>query len=209
MTTPGNEPTDIEPTDGGEDVAPESTPTTPAQPAWSGPSQEEWQTIVRANQYLVQKMQEFEYQPEEEEQPDYENMDMAELLQRYVDGRMGEISPYVQQAAQQAGEKRMNELFDAAEKDERIGKFDRELASQLADAMYKPGMDPVQTVFAAAHRVSQFSKSEREAAINEYKSSMKKSPFDDLPVGGGGSKKLPAPKSYDEVVSRWSGEEEV
>ena len=208
MTVPGNEP--IEPTEPTSEVDDSGGETTPeAAPTWGGPSEQEWKTIVAANQYLVQRMQELEYEPEVEEEPDYENMDMASLLQTYVDNRLGEMSPYVQQAAQQAGEKRLNEIFDAAEKDERIGKFDRDLAGQLADAMWKPGMDPVQTVYAAAQRASQFSKREREAGLEEYKASLKKNPFDDLPVGGGGNKRLPTPKSYDEVVSRWSGEEEV
>lgn len=196
--------TDPESEEGGP--APEVTPeVTPAE--WGGPSKEEWQTVVGGLHYLSQQLQEAGQEPEEE--PDFENMDAGDIVQHYVDSRIGELEPYVQSAAREAGEKRMNELFDEFEKDPQIGKFDRRVASRLAEAVYGEVGDPVEACRQAATMVSGLSKAERDQAVKEYKDSLKRRTFDDPGVTGGGERTpLPA-KSYDEVIARWSGQEDV
>lgn len=189
-----------------EDVTPEATENT--TDTWSGPAREEWDTVVGGLHYLIQQSQKAE-QEQPEEEVDYENMDAADLVQHYVDSRLSQLEPYVATAAKQAGEQRMNELFDQFEGDPEIGKFDRKLASKVAESLYTEGGDPVAAVKEAAKMVSGLSKRERQAALDEYKESLKRDQFSDPRVTGGGERTpLPA-KSYDEVIARWSGQEDV
>src|SRR6476469_3006782 len=96
--TPENQPT------------PEETPEAPA--GWGGPSEEEWKTVVGGLHYLSQQLQQNAQPPEPEyEEPDYENMDVGQIVSHYVDGRISELEPYVATAAREAGNRRMNELF--------------------------------------------------------------------------------------------------
>jgi hypothetical protein len=151
-----------------------------------------------------------------EEQPtpqlseeDYESMDAGELVQHYVDGRLGEIQPYIESAAREAGEKRMNELFDAFEKEPEIGSFDRKYAARLAESLFNETGDPVEACRQAAYMTANFSKAERKAALEEYKAAAKRTPFNDPSVSSGGERSAPPAKSYDEVIDRWAGQEDV
>jgi hypothetical protein len=191
------------------DVTPDVTPSETEAPAgWGGPSEDEWKTVVGGLSYLTDQISAFGQETEPEFDPkELENMDAAEIVEHYVSSRMSELEPYVATAAREAGEKRMNEIFDTVEPE--TGKFDRKVAGKLAEAMYGEVGDPVEAVKVAARMVAGLSKSERDAALREYKDSLKRSSFQDPGVSGAGERsQLPA-KTYDEVIARWSGQEDV
>jgi hypothetical protein len=188
------------------DVTPEATPQE-APAGWGGPSEDEWKTVVGGLHYLTQQLNEYGQEEPEVDPKDLEGMDAAEIVEHYVSSRLSELEPYVATAAKEAGEKRMNEIFDEVEPE--TGKFDRKIAGKLAEAMYGEVGDPVEAVKVAARMVAGLSKSDREAALREYKDSLSRSPFQDPGVTGTGERaQLPA-KTYDEVISRWSGQEDV
>lgn len=102
--------------------APEATESTEAPTTqsedWRGPSKEEWGYAVSALRYLAERgaFNDGEYaedDPEEEE--DLEGLSMGELVERYVDRRLGEVKPAVEASVQERGEKRFNEMMDQLE----------------------------------------------------------------------------------------------
>lgn len=194
---------------------PEETPEVPYESGgaeettgWSGPSEEEWKTVVGGLHYLTNQAS----QPQEEVEPEFdpkdlEGMDAAEIVEHYVSSRLSELEPYVATAAREAGERRMNEIFDQVEPE--TGKFDRKIAGKLAESLYGEVGDPVEAVRVAARMIAGRSKADRDEALKEYKDSLKRSTFQDPGVSGAGERsQLPA-KSYDEVIARWSGQEDV
>lgn len=191
---------------GGDPAASEGDPV-----SWGGPSEEEWRTVVGAMSYMAEQLVDKnnpeatpELKPEE-----LENMDAGELVQLYVDGRLSEIQPYVESAAREAGEKRMNELFDTFEQEPEIGKFDRKYAARLAESLFNEIGDPVEAVRQAAFMTANFSKSERKSALDEYKAAAKRTTMNDPGITGSGERSAPPAKTYDEVIDRWSGQQDV
>jgi hypothetical protein len=172
---------------------------------WGGPSQEEWQQT----QQMIQQMAQY-FQPEEEEEPDFGSYDDPMLaMQAYVDSRFQQVAPYVQGAARQQGEQKLNELFEQHEK--QYGKFDRQLAEYAATALVQQTGDPVKAVEEGVKYAAQVAERERKAAVEEYKKKIGgvRRDFDDLPVEGGGDGAVPKAKSYDEVIERWASQMDV
>ena len=98
---------------------PADTPAAPAAPeapaGWKGPSEEEWTGLVNSNRQMNELITSlFE---EEEETFDPGQIDMSDpqqaayLMDQIVAGRMGEITPFIQNAAKEQGGRKMEEMF--------------------------------------------------------------------------------------------------
>ncbi len=202
----------VEPEEGSsEEAAPQEQASSSRQGDWGGPTEDEWRTTVGALQHLYERSVQSE-QAEEAEEPDYSDMDYGQLVKHYVDQRMGQVEPVIAEAAKEAGERRLNQLLDQFEADPQIGKLSpqsRKVAEYAAQGMLPQVGDPVEAVRQGALYAAQLTRSEREAAITEYKASLSRTPYDDPAVGGGAQRIAPGAKTYDEVINKWSGDEEV
>lgn len=197
------------------DTTPTETPA-PAPPGWSGPSEREWSAIVGGFKYLKDQGL---FDQEEEEEPDYESMDLADLTKHYVDGKLQEVRPYVEAAAREAGEKRMGELLDEFEKRPEVGRLDKPtrnavgfVAESILGRVDPSGSDPqaaVYAVYEAAKMLGGLTKSQRDEAVAEFKESFKKTPYNDPNFSGAGERSATPATSYEEVISRYTGDEEV
>lgn len=185
-------PEEVEAPEAGGESEPQEQAATPEYA-----SREDIAALANAVSTLYQQQQQLLNPPQQEQglsEEDLEGMDMTELMQLYVDGRLqgelGQIMPYVQTAAQQAGEQRLQGLFSEAEK--QIGPFDKELAAQLSDAMFRPTGEPhrdaeiaVHVAYQAAQRAKQIQDEYSKKAVEDYKASLKQ-PYD-LPAAAGGA----------------------
>lgn len=172
--------------------------------------QDDFNTVVQGVNYLIQQDQLRNQQSQqyyEPENDDLEGMDAAQIVEHYVNARMSELDPYIATAAKDAGVKRMNEIFDEVEPE--VGKFDRKVAGMIAESLFGEIGDPVESVRQAARLVAELQKSSGEARVGEYKEALKRSTFQDPGVTGSGERAAPPAKSYDEVIARWSGQEDV
>lgn len=208
-----------------EQEAPAGSPSSPAPPAapaqqpaadaWGGPSREEWQTIVRGMGQLAERGL-FDEPQQQGEQPDLDNMDLGEAISYYMDGRIGEISPYIEAAAAREGRERMNEIFDEIEKRPEMGEFDRKLAEKLAQAAFAENPDPryaQQATITGAQMAAEFQKNFGEQAVKKFRASYRtRGPgsAEELPGSGGESSEwTPKGKSADEIIEHWAGQEPV
>lgn len=179
-----------------------------AAPAGYTPSAEDFGLLVEAVRNVYERLPE----PEQEE-IDFtdENTDIGDLIQRYVDERLGEITPYVSAAAEMQGQKQLDGLFQEAE--QQFGKFDRDLADKAAKAFFQEsGGDPRyarQAALQGAKYAAEQQKKIEAQAIKNYQASLKKTPYDDPGVGGVGVRAPKKDETLDDVIARWSGEEEV
>lgn len=194
---------------------PEATPpaeTEATEQPWT-PSQDEFAQLQSRVEQLtgiaptVQQMAQY-LQSLQEPEDDPEDFDIGRFVQEQVQQAIAPMLPIVTSAAQKSGQERMNELLAAEEKT--LGKFDHKLAERVANSFFNETGDPVQAVKEGAKFAAEYRKQEREAALKEYKDSLKRGPHGaDPPVEGGGDRKIPAAKTYDEVVERWAGQTEV
>lgn len=184
----------------------------PETPAWSGPSQEEWEQTREAIQQVtgivptVQQMSQIFQQMQQGEEQE-EDLDIGEYVERIIEGRLAPVMSVVQNAAQRSGQDKMKELLSGYEKD--LGKFDHDLAERAAHSFFAESGDPVKSVEAGAKLAAEYRKREREDAVKEYKDSLKRPGPADLPVDGSGDRTIKPAKSYDEVVERWSAQTEL
>ena len=100
-----------------EQVAPEAAvePEAPAEPAWSGPSQEEWQAQQEAIQYLTsQRQPEPAPQQQEPQGPaeiDFFADDAQTQLDAYIESKLAPYADYTQQAILNEAEARAQDIL--------------------------------------------------------------------------------------------------
>lgn len=195
---------------GAPDTQDTGTGETQEQQEWRL-SQEDFGTLVGAVRHLYEQGQQQQQQAPVDDDFDPEDADIPELMERLVDSRFQEITPLLEAQMNEQGEKMMNRLFDSAEKE--LGKFDRKLAERAAHSFFAEyGYDQRYAQHAAvegARYAATQEKTIKKAAIKEYKDSLKKQPFSDPDISGGGERSAKPFKTMDEVISHWSGEEEV
>lgn len=201
--------TEIEETLAGGEAATETEGGAPAPPSPATPSVDPQQYAAMAQR--VEQMERFiqeNFAGSDEPEEDLDGMDVGQLMARYVDTRFEGIAPFVQAAAQEQGDKRFNALMDELEKKPDIGKVDRKLAYMVAESMLAEVGDPIKAVEEGARYAASVLKAEREAGINDYKKSVGRRTPDDFGVESGERSSPPA-KSYEEVIERWSSQNEV
>jgi hypothetical protein len=113
----------------------------------------------------------------------------------------------------------MNELLDDFTQRPEVGNLSKEARNQVgyvAESMLSrldpEGKDPqaaVYAVYEAAKMLGNLTKTERESAVKEYKDSFKKTPYNDPNYSGPGERSREPAKTYDEVIARYTGDEEV
>ena len=178
-------------------------PSSGAPSGWKGPSEEEWNTAIAALHHVYSNLP----QQEQEELPDFNEMSPDQLVEFAVEQKLQGLAPVLQHATKQAGEARLNSIFDEEEKT--LGKFDRKLAEKIANAVFYEVGDPLQAAKQGAAEAKRIREEYGQEAVNEYKKSLQRPNFDDPELGGAGNRLAPDAKTYDEVISKWSGEEEV
>lgn len=101
-----------------EQVAPEAAvePEAPAEPVWSGPSQEEWQETREALQYLAQAVPQQQPQYQQQEQPgpaeiDFFADDAQSQLDAYIESKLAPYADYTQQAILSEAEERAQDIL--------------------------------------------------------------------------------------------------
>lgn len=181
------------------------TPAAPAaDPAPAPAADASWTPTREQYEALAKKVNELDgyFQPEEPE-PDYNDPNA------YVDARFQQYEPAIQAAAKVAGEKRMNDIFAAVEKAEKID-FDHDLARNVAQAKLSSGevQDAVKATEEGARYAAEVRKRERAAGIEEYQKSLQRPGTTDFEATGGERAPLNA-DTYDEVIARYSGQTEV
>jgi hypothetical protein len=195
-----------------ESGAPAATPT-PAAPAstdeWK-PSREEWETVVGGLGFIAHQL----FEETGEEQPEVDPTDPAAVAARfkeYVDGRVGEVAQFAQPAVAEAGERKLQALFDGFAKDPDIGDFDRDLAKDLAEKAWTPGQDPHKVAEQAARRAAEIAKRYKTAGREELKKSFSgfNGDQDDAPIQSSAQRGLKPASTYDEVIERYTGDVEV
>jgi hypothetical protein len=196
----------------------EETPeTTEAPESWSL-SQDDWNSLQENQKIMVGALRELYeargQQPPTEEEVDDEDLDLGQMIQKYVDSRFSEVTPVLQQVQEKEGRETMNQLFEQAKKDPNIGDFDQGLAERAAHAFFiNEGQSRPEAaqwaVTQGAKYAADYRKQEREAGIKEYTDSLSKDTFNDGAAGVGG---IRAPKEFatmDEAIDHWTGTEPV
>lgn len=179
---------------------------------WS-PSRDEWETVVGGLGYIAQKL--FAEEGDESgdeggEEPDLTDPKvLAQVVQRYVDERTGQVAEMAAPAVRAEGERRLKELFNGFAKNPEIGDFDQNLAQRLSEAMWQPGQDPVKVAEQAAREAARIRKEERTAGEENFRKTLNGPGQDDLGGGGAATRRAPDAKTYDEVIAKWTGDEEV
>lgn len=189
--------------------APTPTPQQGAEPQYV--TKEEFAEIQRSLSGITQFFQE-NFGPEEEDQPDFSQIPPEQLAYLAAQQGMAPYQPMLQAAMEEQGNRRFNELMDQHESNPEIGKVDRKLAMYAAEALIREaGGDPVKAVELGARYAAEVRKQERGEAVEEYKKSLKRPApgADDLGAAGAGNAPVKPAKTYDEVIARWQGENEV
>jgi len=118
------------------DIAPEGAAVepveTPAEPAWQGPSQSEWE---QAQERLAQFEQAFQPQPSYEQPqgppvPDPFSETYAQDLQAYTQAQLAPLQQFVEQQQIAQGEQQAMEML--GEIAAREGEFDKQMAWMIA-----------------------------------------------------------------------------
>ena len=179
----------------------------PAEQSWSL-RREDFESLVRGVHNLYNVLPQELFEPPEPEYPE----DPAELSRMYTDQQLQQIYPTIQMAQQQQGEKRFNDLLDSLEKDPNIGKLSeegRKAAMYAATSLLHSTGDPIEAVRQGALWAASFAKTERESGANEFKDSLKRPRFSDPGVSGPGESAPGELKTFEDVMQKWAGQEEV
>lgn len=171
---------------GAADFAPpdDAAPPAEAEPAWSGPSQEEWQQTVSTLEQLAQLAQPQQpfQQPQEQVQevprPDPFADDFYEQLDRYIDYKTQPIHEYVTYEQRQEGEQRGKDVL--ADLSSRDGEFNVDRAYEIGLARFRdatmtqqPSWELFeQTLGQAAKDVRAYEQQVAQAAIERFKNEM-------------------------------------
>lgn len=177
-------------------------PEAPAEPSWSGPSQEEWEQTQSALEYFSSLMQPVVPQQPQGPEPltapdpfadDYPQQ-LAQYVEQMIEQRTAPIAGYVQETQRSEGEKLSKDvLSDLSSRD---GEFDIDRAYEIGLARYREqaAMNPTaqtwealeKTMAQAAAEVREYEHKVAEAAVERYKNELAglggRRP--DLPAGG-------------------------
>lgn len=194
---------------------------------WTGPSREDWESLQENNKKLAESLEgltsAFAAPPEPQAQQeafDFSKLDMTDpyqaawLMEQVVNDRLSSVTPYVRNAAQDQGQRQMQELLtqhETALKKDYPGGFDKKLAERAAFAFFDETGNAEGSVAAAAKYAAEVRKAERNAAIEEYKrQNTRGDAFGDFGAGGESGVRAPEPlKTYDEVLDKWTQQTEV
>jgi hypothetical protein len=147
-------------------------------------------------------------QPEE---PDPEDVDIDTYINQRVEQMIAPMIPVFETSVKEAGTKELNSLHDRYEQE--YGKFDRKMAEAFAQsAIGSPGIgnDARKAVEEGVKQAIAIRDQIKNEALEEYKAQLKRGPHDFEPAGGGGGdRRIPDAKTYDEVVAKYAGETEV
>lgn len=195
---------------------------------WTGPSREEWQTVLETNKRLQSDLEGltgvFAQAPEPQydrggNEFDLSQLDMTDpyqaawLMDQIAMSRMNTVAPYVKNAAQDQGQRQMQSLLDGHAKElssEYPAGFDKQLAERAAFAFFDESGDAEGSVAAGARYAAEVRKAERDAAISDYqKKNRRGGAFSDLGAGESGVTAAPKLKTYDEVLSKYASQDEV
>jgi hypothetical protein len=199
-----------------------------AHEAWA-PSKEEWDSLQENNKRLAESLEGLTSafaeppqptSPQNQEQFDFSSLDMTDpyqaawLMEQVVNERLSSVTPYVRNAAQDQGQRQMQELLSQHEvslKKDYPGGFDKKLAEKAAFAFFDETGNAEGSVAAAAKYAAEVRKEERNAAIEEYKrQNTRGDAFGDFGAEGtSGVRAAEALKTYDEVLDKWTQQSEV
>lgn len=202
----------------------EAAPEAPAEPAWA-PTREDWDALNGRLDAFAQQLA--PPAPEEPSQPDlsgYASPDgevTLEGLQRYindsinagVNARMSQVEPVLNQTIAERGEALIAQQFDQL-KGELGGEFNTKFARSLAEGYAATGYDPASAIRQAAQDAYEFAQAERQAGVEQYKTTLKNigSAPREAGVSGAGvydESELPAGMSsqdkYKILADRWVG----
>jgi hypothetical protein len=161
------------------------TPEEPAASPWA-PSQEDWQALTSTVQTLAQQtapsapaapqapgiesyMQD-DGTGELAFTPDGLGRYIADQVQNGIRGALGSYEPILNQVVTEQGNAAVNARFDSLEP--QIGRFDRGLATLVAEGLVSRGSGAFDSVDQAAKQVQAAIARERQAAVNEYKQTL-------------------------------------
>jgi hypothetical protein len=174
-------------------------------PAWSGPSQDEWEQYKQAMRAIAGRMQ----APPQQEQEEAEEVDLDVYINQEIERRMAQYRPSIEATVKEQGEKRLAELHDRFEKGFKKP-FDRKLAGRLANSFFAELGDPEEAVKQGVVMAIEIREQERTAGKEDYVKSLQKGPMDWEPgPGSGGDRVTKKPTSYEEVFEKWGAETEV
>lgn len=197
--------------------------------AWTGPSQDEWNSLQENNRKLQESLEGLTSvfaetnttarAPQPNQGFDLSELDMTDpyqaawLMDQIVNERLSTVTPYVKNAAQDQGQRQMNELLtqhETALKKEYPDGFDKQLAERAAFAFFDQHGNAEKSVEEAARYAAEVRRSERNAGIEYYKSQNTRGGlFSDPPAGESGVRTPPEFKSFDEVIDKWASQTEV
>jgi hypothetical protein len=169
------------------DVDPVSDPAPDAEPAWSGPSQDEWGAVLGYINQQAERDQRMaqvytgQPQPEGPQRPDPWNRPdtFQDDLDQYINARMAPVSQFTQEAALAEAEERAQDILtDLATRD---GEFDKESAYARANVIlpqmvqrYGPGPKAAEAALEAASKAQrEYEQKVREQAIAQYTNQIK------------------------------------
>lgn len=213
----------------GEPVAPEPgiapEPEAPAEPAWSGPSQDEWNEYQEAVRFLAQAQQappepQHQEQPQTQAEIDFFADNAQEQLDAYIESKLAPYADYTQQAILSEAEERAHDILSDIVQREGEFLFEgslekaRGLANQYVPQMAAQyGYGPA----AAEHALEQAAKDVREweqavgqayheRQINQL-STLGGAPRQPGAAGTGGAQQFVIPGGGDEldVAARYAG----
>lgn len=191
---------------------------------WTGPSRDEWTTLQEQNRRLAESLEGLTtafgtVEPERGGGFDVSQIDMTDpyqaawLMDQIVQERLQGVTPYVRNAAQDQGQRQMQELLATHEtelKKDFPGGFDHKLAERAAFAFFDETGDAEGSVAQAARYAAEVRKQERDAAINEYQTKNRKGGAFFDPDASSSGVRAPEPlKSYDDVLEKWALQSEA
>lgn len=192
--------------------------------AWSGPSREEWTQLQEANKRLSSELEGITgamsyVEPSNNDGFDLSHLDMTDpyqaawFMDQIVQDRLRSVTPYVKNAAQDQGQRQMQELLSNHEKElvkDFPAGFDHKLAERASFALFDETGDAQGSVAAGAKYAAEVRKQERDAAIEEYrKKNSRGAAFGDPDASGAGVKAPQPLKTYEEVMDKYISQTEI
>lgn len=145
------------PEGGGDAPVGDVVTETPAEPAWTGPSQDEWQQTQEQLAQYAQMLQPPQQNPEQQPlaAPDPFSESYQQDLEAYIDSRVAPFQQFQQQVQLAAAEERAMELLN--QQASTVGEFDRGMAMARANQiMYQNGGTPESALAQAAKETREY-----------------------------------------------------
>lgn len=136
-------------------------PEAPAEPAWTGPSQDEWQATQEQLAQYAQMLQPPAQQQNPDQPPPLPEDVFSDTYQQdlaaYIDSRVAPFQQFQQQVQLAAAEERAMELLN--QQASTVGEFDRGMAMARANQiMYQNGGTPESALAQAAKETREYEK---------------------------------------------------